>query len=442
LRIWWVDAEKFGTSTALDFKKTSDFSKIIDVIAFFSGPANQIAEQWSVEKGNQLDIEDVEGLIHPYEVTDVKWLACTNAVFGSRTAAWSVGFKPLSELCPTPPEKGMRMVIKSTWVKPSRVKQELKVLTRLHQPSGQNDEDDSCVSDKRFDIPYPLGMVRNTFINDTEQARWVTTKSERQNSTMATFCVPAQLVPADVDARERFWLLEGFIQNERHMTERGVLYRDVNEGNIAQSKQDGSRAVIIDFGNARVDSMENRQDTADLDPAGLDAKIARSVNPIFSSRRIARQMAAEEQRLRTEEAIQMKRRALSNENAGPSQKRQNEAALAILQDELDEVIATLTSEYADCCNLDDIESAMFWYLYSVSHGNEASAPRCDADPSHEQSAASYSDSAQGRQDKRSGIKTNFGDVLEIANLDKKNAVWKTGYRYVNMTCSCHLTSTK
>jgi len=328
-----------------------------------------------VEKGSLLEIEDLGGCIHKYEVSDTKWLACTGAVFGTRTVAWMVDAKPLSGSCPSPPEAEMKMIIKSTWVRPSQVKQELKALVHLHRPSVENVDYEWRASDRKFDIPYPVGMVRNTFINDTEQDRWTTTKSERQYSTMATFCVPAQIVPDDVNARDRFWMLEGFFQNARLMTERGVLYRDVNEGNIMQSKRDGSRAVIIDFGNARISSLEHGQDAVDPDPAGLDAKIARSVNAIFSSRRISRQMETEKKRLDTQEQIQMEERQLRVPNATPDQRFQSQEALIMMREELDEFVSELTSEYSNCCNLDDCESGMFWFLYSASRVTHASIPR-------------------------------------------------------------------
>jgi serine/threonine protein kinase len=269
-------------------------------------------------------------------------------------------------LCPSPPEAGMSMIVKSTWVRPSHVKQELKVLVHLHKPSEGGAEHGSHACNDKSDIPYPVGMVRNTFINDTEQSRWTTTQKDRQNSTMATFCGPAQLVPDVVKARDRFWLLEGFFHKMRLMTERGVLYRDVNEGNIMQNKRDGSRAVIIDFGNARIGNLEDGQEATGSEPAGVDAKIARSVNKVFSSRRIHRLVDLEGTRSKEEKTVQMNERK-SRRTTDPGAKRMVEKALEMSKKDLKMTTSLIRRDYDDCCHLDDCESGMLWYLYSVGH---------------------------------------------------------------------------
>ena len=261
IRLWWCDAERFGTSRRYDFDDPSDARSIVDLIAFALTRGGKLSQRWTPPE--QLVTKRSDDVLSTWNVRDWTLIEARSDLFGSRTTVWSGMATPANIKSSGDAVESQPVILKSQWLIPERARHEHDVLCRLHDDNpaitGTTLLDEGTAKEIQSHLVRSLGTV-----HDANLESWITigaSDTSRLQFTALLMSSSDPLPQALYHAEKSTFGMRGWIQIMRDIVRslwfaasRGVHHRDMNGGNILYSTQpDGTIAgYLVDFGNARI----------------------------------------------------------------------------------------------------------------------------------------------------------------------------------------------
>jgi hypothetical protein len=370
LRLWHADCTRYGTSAGYSFANREDYEKIMDIVAFLSGPAHSLLEQWKPPRADSaIAIRSVDGNLHRYEVIEIEQVSSTSQIWGPRTAVWVATVQPLSQGCFLPPNgQEMRLVIKSTWVEKHLHSHELDV---LHWIQNQKE---SLVPEPEVEpnLPLPIGFVQGETEGGIDIQDWFASDDQTRMSIIATFSMPAVPLGKDINVHTLFSIYRNLFETLDFLSRCGVHYRDLNTGNILRTIAHGpQQCVLVDFGHARI-LKSRRGRLEDIkrppEPWEVNRDDCRSANEYFMCRRIHKMSL-----LLEHHDAYVKDYAGQKKRIEERMLTADEADVERLQGRLAKMTANIASHLEELEKasynhryVDDWESAIYTMLYQVS----------------------------------------------------------------------------
>ena len=288
LRVFVFDPAGFSTSAAYSFREEADYEQIVYAIALLSGPSSRVLEHWYPSTEEALSVKKLDGNIVRYRLSDIKRLAISPVIWGSRTATWSAHAKRLDDNAIETSYESLPLIIKSTWMPNELYAHELEILEKIAEARAKC----SMTGELVPRLPYSVGHAMDTIQDsDIHLADWHAnshniTDPALRNSTIVTFCEPGVHVDEDLPTlRNHVRLHRSLTQTLGWLAEHGIHYRDLNNGNVLRGVT--GECVLIDFGNARYLRRPRGQTNQDGSAAvHISFDDARSGTLMFMSRRI------------------------------------------------------------------------------------------------------------------------------------------------------------
>ena len=316
-------------------------------------------DTWNPEAGTTLQVKTSDNQKIEYTIGNVRQVAMSDQLWGSRTVVWATDIEARSDAAPElPNSKGMQLIIKSTWVPPHLSAHEQTVLEWIRR-EGKSEPRSHLLAN----IPIAVGAVLGTAAEKSRLKGWTSFDKTLLNSTMATFSVRATRTPKDVALHELWAVYRNLVEILELLSRVGIHYRDLHPGNVLITEAQGAnRCTLIDFGNARI-LKARRGYIKDVDHPPEEnegnRQDCRSGNDFFMSRRVhelTREMERYDQKMREFPAYKrMKETA-----------RHGAALIANRSKIYEEWYKRLEDRAYRHRYVDDLESAIYLILYLVS----------------------------------------------------------------------------